>query len=232
MPFFGVDLWNAYEISWLNLRGKPQVAIGEFSIPADSKYIIESKSLKLYLNSLNNSKFASMTEVSQLLNQDLSKLVESPIKVILLPLNTPHSFGVLPGENIDHLDIECINYASANNQLIKYQDIYAEEEINSNLLKTNCLVTGQPDWGSVAIKYKGKKLEHTSLLEYLISFRNHHEFHEHCVERIFMDISKALQPEYLSVYARYTRRGGIDISPYRSTDRNFKVPSNERLIRQ
>lgn len=232
IPFFGVDIWNAYEISWLNLRGKPQVMIGEFYISADSKYIIESKSLKLYLNSLNNSKFTSIQEVQGLLTQDLSKLVESKITVILLPLNTQCSFGALPGQNIDHLDIHCENYVSSNNQLIKYQDIYVEEEINSNLLKSNCLVTGQPDWGSVSIKYKGKKLEHASLLEYLISFRNHNEFHEHCIERIFMDLKNAIEPEYLSVYARYTRRGGIDISPYRSTDINFKLPSNQRLIRQ
>lgn len=232
IPFFGVDIWNAYEISWLNAKGKPCVAIGEFYIPADSTYIVESKSFKLYLNSFNNTKFNSAQEVLQLLNEDLSKITGSQVIVRLLPLDTQCEFGVLSGNNIDNLDVECTEYDSTDSSLIKYDDIYAEEEVNSNLLKSNCLVTGQPDWGSVSIKYKGKKIQHDSLLKYLVSFRNHNEFHEQCVERIFVDINKIIKPDYLSVYARYTRRGGLDISPYRSTDSNFKVPTNKRTIRQ
>lgn len=232
IPFFGVDIWNAYEVSWLNSKGKPNVAIGEFYIPAHSEYIIESKSFKLYLNSLNNTKFESADHVNKLLTQDLSNAVRAEVKVVLLPLNRHCEFEMFNGNNIDDLDIECINYDSADRSLIQFNDTYVEEDINSNLLKSNCLVTGQPDWGSVNIKYKGKKIVHKSLLEYLISFRNHNEFHEHCVERIFMDILDVIAPKYLSVYARYTRRGGLDISPYRSTDPNFEKPSNKRLIRQ
>lgn len=232
IPFFGVDIWNAYEISWLNEKGKPCIAIGEFYIPSDSTYIIESKSFKLYLNSFNNTKFNSLKEVLQLLNEDLGRITESQVVVSLLPLDIQCEFGALNGTNIDSLDVECIDYDSTDSNLIKYDSIYVEEEVNSNLLKSNCLVTGQPDWGSVAIKYKGKKIQHDSLLKYLVSFRNHNEFHEQCVERIFIDIHNIIKPDYLSVYARYTRRGGLDISPYRSTDSTFEVPINKRTIRQ
>lgn len=232
IPFFGIDIWNAYEISWLDEKGKPCVAIGEFYIPADSLYIIESKSFKLYLNSFNNTKFNSTQEVLQLLIQDLSKVTEAQVIARLLSLDTQCKFGVLSGKNIDNLDVECTDYDSTDSSLIKYDDIYVEEEVNSNLLKSNCLVTGQPDWGSISIRYRGKKIQHDSLLKYLVSFRNHNEFHEQCVERIFVDIKQVIKPDYLSVYARYTRRGGLDISPYRSTEPNFKVPSNKRTIRQ
>lgn len=236
LPFFGVDIWNAYEISWLNPKGKPNIAIGEFYIPADSKNIIESKSLKMYLNSFNNTKLESRDQVAEILKKDLTRAVGKAVEIVLLPLQTIKSdlceFGVLKGVNIDHLDIQCDHYNEVNNNLIKYCDEYIEETINSDLLKSNCLVTGQPDWGSVSIEYKGKRIDHASMLEYIISFRNHNEFHEHCVERIFMDIYNIIQPKYLAVYARYTRRGGLDISPYRTTDRVFNNPSNKRLIRQ
>ncbi|WP_375326586.1 NADPH-dependent 7-cyano-7-deazaguanine reductase QueF [Candidatus Tisiphia endosymbiont of Nemotelus uliginosus] len=232
LPFFGVDIWNAYEISWLNLQGKPQVMIGEFYIPANSQYIIESKSLKLYLNSFNNSKFESIDKIKHLLLQDLSHLVQAKINITLLPLNIPYRFEVLPGKNIDHLEIQCENYPAADKSLIKYYNTHIVEEIYSDLLRTNCPITNQPDWGSISIKYSGKKIDHASLLKYIISFRNHNEFHEQCVERIFMDIYSITRPEYLAIYARYTRRGGIDISPYRSSDHNFLIPSNKRLIRQ
>lgn len=233
IPFFGVDIWNAYELSWLNQKGKPHVAIGQFDIPADSKNIIESKSFKLYLNSFNNTQFDSIDHVTTTLTKDLSNVVCKTINVILLSLEDMQcEFGTLEGTNIDYLDIQCDNYNGTNKDVIKYYDEYVEETIYSNLLKSNCLVTGQPDWGSVSIQYKGKKIDHASLLQYIVSYRNHNEFHEHCVERIFTDIYNIIQPSYLSVYARYTRRGGLDISPYRTSEKSFAMPSNKRLVRQ
>lgn len=232
VPFFGVDIWNAYELSLLNPFGKPIVAIGEFYIPATSVNIIESKSLKLYLNSFNNTQFESMHVVKDVIARDLSLLAKGMVNVKLSPLYSGHEFGKLSGINIDGLDISCAVYDTADRGLLLHEDMNIEEEINSNLLKSNCLVTGQPDWGSVSIKYKGKKLKHESVLRYLVSFRNHNEFHEQCVERIFIDILNTINPIYLSVYARYTRRGGLDICPYRTTDKDFNIPENDRLSRQ
>lgn len=233
IPFYGVDIWNAYEISWLNESGKPCVAIGEFYIPSDSTNMIESKSLKLYLNSFNNTKFSSLKEVEQVICQDLSIAAQSKVLVKLHLLdNKEFIFGKFGGINIDHLNITCTDYSSVDKTLIQYDNEVVHEEINSNLLRSNCLITGQPDWGSILIKYDGKKLRHDSILRYLISFRNHNEFHEQCVERIFTDIFNTIKPSYLSVYARYTRRGGLDICPYRSTSENFAVPSNDRFMRQ
>jgi len=232
LPFYGVDVWNTYELSWLNKKGKPCVAIGVFYIPTDSDNIVESKSFKLYLNSFNNFVIDSIEELEKIILTDLSNAVNAKVAGKLLPINTKIEFGEASGINIDDLDIECNSYNLPDNSLIKYEDIVIEEEINSNLLKSNCLVTGQPDWGTITIKYKGKKLKHDALLKYLISFRNCNEFAEQCAERIFIDIKNAINPEFLSIYIVYTRRGGIDICPYRSLDQNYTIPSNKRLIRQ
>ncbi|WP_341787316.1 NADPH-dependent 7-cyano-7-deazaguanine reductase QueF [Rickettsia endosymbiont of Cantharis rufa] len=232
LPFYGVDIWNAYELSWLNNKGKPCVGVGTFYIPATSPNIVESKSLKLYLNSFNNFVVDSMEELGRIILQDLSSALQSKILGKILPINTKIEFSVPSGKNIDDLDIECNNYGPPDNSLIEYENILVEEGINSNLLKSNCLVTGQPDWGTIVIKYKGKKLKHDSFLKYLISFRNFNEFAEQCAERIFTDIKNAINPEFLSIYIVYTRRGGIDICPYRSLDQNYTLPSDKRLIRQ
>jgi 7-cyano-7-deazaguanine reductase len=233
LPFYGIDIWNSYELSWLNLKGKPQVAIGEFYIPAHTNCLIESKSLKLYLNSLNNLKFASIKQVQDLINNDLIvALQDNTVTVKLFDLNVQRHIAEFKGVNIDSLDIECNIYNMPSADIIQYNEEYVEEEVHSNLLKSNCLVTNQPDWGSIFIQYKGQKICHESLLKYLVSFRNHNEFHEHCIERIFIDIYNKISPQYLSIYGRYTRRGGLDICPFRSTDKNFVIPSNERLIRQ
>jgi 7-cyano-7-deazaguanine reductase len=232
LPFFGVDIWNAYEISWLNQKGKPLVAIGELIIPCESEFIVESKSLKLYLNSLNNMNYDSLDEVKELIEKDISKLLRERIKVKVSSLEeSTLELSSIGGLNIDHLDVTCSKYDDVNRNILEFSNEYTEEEISSNLLKSNCLVTGQPDWGSILIKYRGKKLDHASVLKYLISFRNHNEFHEQCVERIFCDIQNTINPKYLSVYARYTRRGGIDICPYRSTISN-ELLENKRLVRQ
>ncbi|HSY27459.1 MAG TPA: NADPH-dependent 7-cyano-7-deazaguanine reductase QueF [Burkholderiaceae bacterium] len=235
MPFFGVDIWNAYEISWLNLRGKPQVAIASITVPADSANIIESKSFKLYLNSFNQTKLASVDALLELLRADLSAGFGAPVQIKLI---TPEAFGgskitEMDGILLDRLDIEVNQYTPDPTQLIAdQQQPPVEEVLISHLLKSNCLVTGQPDWGSVQIHYVGAQINQESLLRYLIGFREHNEFHEQCVERIFIDVMRQCKPQKLSVYARYTRRGGLDINPWRSNFTTGKPPSNVRNARQ
>lgn len=222
LPFKGVDIWNAFELSWLNLKGKPIVALGEFILPCESPNIVESKSLKLYLNSFTNTKFASTEAVSQIIQKDLSDFVGSPVKVNIIPIEqfSQNEIKSFNGICLDEMDIECDNYL-VKTDFLQTDNNIVTETLYSNLLKSNCLVTGQPDWGSVQIQYTGKKIHHEGLLKYLVSFRNHNEFHEQCVERIFMDIMQHCQPQQLSVYARYTRRGGLDINPFRSTEHDF-----------
>ena len=234
LPFMGVDIWNAFELSWLNARGKPQVALAVFMIPADSPNIVESKSFKLYLNSFNQTRLDSVEALQALLHKDISAATGGYVQV---QINLPEQFGKekmadLAGYCIDNLDIEVDTYEPSP-QLLHCDELDSpvDESLTSNLLKSNCLVTGQPDWASVQIKYVGAPINRESLLRYLISFRNHNEFHEQCVERIFMDIMRACKPIKLAVYARYTRRGGLDINPYRC---NFSgpPPGNIRTARQ
>ncbi|PIJ48600.1 NADPH-dependent 7-cyano-7-deazaguanine reductase QueF [Erwinia sp. OLTSP20] len=233
LPFAGFDLWTGFELSWLNDKGKPVVAIAEFFIPACSSNLIESKSFKLYLNSFNQTRFASEARVISTLENDLSSAAAGNVKVKLYsqPDDYPAMITLAPGECIDHLDIEVNDY-QFNPDYLRHSvaDETVSETLVSHLLKSNCLVTNQPDWGSVIIRYKGKKINRESLLRYIISFRTHNEFHEQCVERIFSDISHYCNPEKLTVFARYTRRGGLDINPFRS---NFEesLPAG-RLIRQ
>ena len=235
LPFFGMDIWNAYEVSWLNLRGKPQIAIATFMVPADSPNIIESKSFKLYLNSFNQTKLADSDALSTLLKQDISAGFGAPVQIKLtLPEQfSQYQFGELSGLLLDRLDIDVDQY-SPNAALLKSDSEAApiEETLVSHLLKSNCLVTGQPDWASVQIHYVGAPIEQEGLLKYLIGFRNHNEFHEQCVERIFNDILVACKPQKLAVYARYTRRGGLDINPWRSNFSSNQTPSNLRNSRQ
>lgn len=233
LPYRGVDYWNCFELSWLLPSGKPVVAIGEFAIPADSPNIIESKSFKLYLNSLNQSVFASEAELLSVLEKDLSAIAGKPVGVRVRQLDEAAREGlaVLPGTCIDDLDVSISNYSAPQPDLLVCDAArIVEQSLHSHLLKSNCPVTGQPDWGSVLVEYRGPALEPASLLAYLISFRQHADFHEQCVERIFLDLQKCLQPEYLTVYARYVRRGGLDINPYRTT--LAEVPRNRRLVRQ
>ncbi|MDO8455755.1 MAG: NADPH-dependent 7-cyano-7-deazaguanine reductase QueF [Burkholderiaceae bacterium] len=243
-PFFGADMWTAFELSWLNLRGKPQVALAHVTIPCESLNIIESKSFKLYLNSFNNTKFADFDAVKATLRADL---FEAVWRTAGEPVVAPASIGVtllgpemfdrepvheLDGLNLDRLDIECTQYTPAPELLSATRDEAPVSEVFvSNLLKSNCLVTGQPDWGSVQISYTGDQIDQGGLLQYLVSFRNHNEFHEQCVERIFMDIWTRCKPLKLSVYARYTRRGGLDINPFR-TSHPQALPRNIRTARQ
>jgi 7-cyano-7-deazaguanine reductase len=240
VPFFGADLWTAYELSWLNPRGKPQVAIAHFTVPCETPNIVESKSLKLYLGSFNATPFASAEEVRDRLRADLSEAVwrgaERPatigVRVLLPEVFDREPIHELDGLSLDRLDIECTQYTPAP-QLLRATagEQPVNETLVSNLLKSNCLVTGQPDWGSVQVRYSGPQIDQGSLLQYIVSFRNHNEFHEQCVERIFMDVWTRCRPTKLAVYARYTRRGGLDINPFRSSH-PMAAPKNVRTARQ
>lgn len=234
LPFFGFDLWNHYEVSWLNEKGKPVVALAEMSYSCDTPYIVESKSMKLYFNSFNNTHFKSEEVIRDTVQHDIAQRVGGAVSVSIIPLNLMRDekfFAGLEGQCLDQLDIECSSY-TVEPSLLRCEGQEAEEILFSNLLKSNCLVTHQPDWASVQIAYKGKKIHHESLLRYLVSFRNHHEFHEQCIERIFIDIMRHCQPVSLTVYGRYTRRGGLDINPYRSTNDISDNKLNIRLCRQ
>lgn len=233
LPFKGYDLWTAYELSWLNLVGKPVVALANIIIPCESPNIIESKSLKLYLNSFNNTHFASEVDINSSLINDLSAVVGTLVKVELFSVDQRLDLksGQFSGIYLDELEVTCSEY-SINPQLLQIHDEEVLDlKVYSHLLKSNCLVTGQPDWGSIWINYSGPRIDESSLLQYLVSFRNHNEFHEQCVERIFSDILTYCRPKKLTVYARYTRRGGVDINPIRSTH-FINPPLNQRLLRQ
>ena len=234
LPFVGEDLWNAYELSWLNAKGKPVVAVGTFRVPADSPNLIESKSFKLYLNSFNQTAFDNLEAVSAAMTGDLSAAAGSPVAVALEPLSQrpQASIGMPEGILLDDLDIACDRYQPAPDLLACLPGASVEETLYSHLLKSNCLVTGQPDWAMVVIRYRGAPIDRAGLLRYIVSFRNHNEFHEQCVERIFTDIQQRCRPAALAVYARYTRRGGLDINPFRSTGECYGRPENIREIRQ
>ena len=231
LPFFGEDIWNAYELSWLNAKGKPMVAMMEMRVPATSPNIVESKSLKLYLGSFNQWVVDSTEQLQAIICRDVGETVGADISVSLLPLHQQGSFAVqrLPGRCIDDLDVEAKHYEVDSN-LLNVAEGAASETLHSHLLRSCCPVTGQPDWASVVIDYEGQRIDDASLLQYLISFRNNQEFHEQCVERIFADIRQRCAPKRLSVYARYTRRGGIDINPFRSSE--SVTQENLRMIRQ
>lgn len=233
LPFFGYDTWNAFELSWLNAKGKPIVALARFDIVCDSKNLIESKSFKLYLNSFNNTKFESISQVQLILQQDLTKAAQGGVSVEIYNVDDINSIPIknFDAQCIDDQNIEIDTYTVEPAFLSIDENKIIHEKIYSNLLKSNCLVTGQPDWGSVMIEYSGLKINHEGLLKYIISFRNHNEFHEQCVERIFMDMMTHCKPEKLTVHARYTRRGGLDINPIRSTEK-ILTPENSRMVRQ
>ena len=234
LPFSGEDIWNAYELSWLDPNGKPVVATGEFRFPADSPDIVESKSLKLYLNSLNASHHESAEAVRRTIADDLGRVCSAGVHVWLRPPDSgkPLSQNEPLGRCIDSADVPAPNYVLDPQILLHAPDPRAEvaETLYSDLLKTNCPATGQPDWATVVIRYRGSRIRHGPLLAYLVSYRNHAEFHEQCVERMFVDIERYCRPRALTVYARYLRRGGLDINPFRS---NFETAApNVRLPRQ
>ena len=233
LPFVGGDIWTLYELSWLNARGLPQVAVGHVELDYSSVNLVESKSFKLYLNSFNQTRFDSWEAVQQTLQRDLSACAQGSVTVALYRVDELEGQPIahFHGTCIDDQDIEIDNYEFSTDYLENAtENKVVEETLVSHLLKSNCLITHQPDWGSVQIQYRGPKIDREKLLRYLVSFRHHNEFHEQCVERIFNDIQRFCQPEKLSVYARYTRRGGLDINPWR-TNTDF-VPAIGRLVRQ
>jgi 7-cyano-7-deazaguanine reductase len=240
LPFFGADLWTAFELSWLNARGKPQLAIAHFTIPCETPNIIESKSFKLYLNSFNNSVFADAQAVRERLAEDLSlaawqgseRSARVGVKLLSPELFDREPVHELDGLDLDRLDLECTHQHPTPELLsANTKDGPVTETLTSRLLKSNCPVTGQPDWGSVQIRYSGPQIDQAGLLQYIVSFRGHNDFHEHCVERIFQDIQARCRPTKLAVYARYTRRGGLDINPFR-TSWPQALPANIRTARQ
>jgi 7-cyano-7-deazaguanine reductase len=234
LPFRGVDLWNAYELSWLDAHGKPCVALGEFRVPASSPAIIESKSFKLYLNSFNQERIGDALALREVLARDLSAAAGAPVAVAITP---PQRFAglalaELEGESIDAQELDIDDYGPPNAGHLRLADAADEvqESLTSDLLKSNCPVTGQPDWASLQIRYAGRRIDRAGLLRYLISFREHAGFHEQCVERIYVDLLRRCAPTRLEVQARYTRRGGLDINPWRAS--HDGVPPNPRGARQ
>lgn len=219
LPFQGEDLWTCFELSWLDQNGKPHVAIADFRFPCDSPYMIESKSFKLYLNSLNHHRFSSEDELVALLKQDLSAAAQAPVKVAIKSARQPLNIKQVSAVYVDDIEIDNPVY-QPDAGLLKCVSSgeLVSETLCSELLRSNCPVTGQPDWGTVYVQYKGQAIDHESMLRYIVSFRQCQDFHEHCVERIFTDILAQCHCEALSVYARYTRRGGLDINPIRSTE--------------
>lgn len=235
LPFVGFDVWNHYEVSWLNEKGKPIAALAEIIFPCDSPYLLESKSVKLYFNSLNNTPYTNLAEITQVIQQDLSHAAQASVLVKIIPVNLFPEQIITPfleGYCLDDLDIECSQYTVAPQLLKTEKNEAAQEMLYSHLLRSNCLVTGQPDWGTIQIQYEGRKINHASLLQYLVSFRNHTEFGEHCIERIFMDITTHCQPAALTITGRFTRRGGLDINPVRSTTHEGLGAITTRLCRQ
>lgn len=234
LPFAGVDFWNAYELGWLDGRGKPRVALAEFRIPATSPNLIESKSFKLYLGSYSQTRMADTEALRTQLVKDLSESAGAPVSVVLAPAASANAALIesLEGELIDELPIEISHYGPPRPDFLQSDpELRADEILVSHLFKSNCPVTGQPDWASLQIRYAGARIARDGLLRYLVSYREHSDFHEQCVERIFIDLMQQCAPTRLGVYARYTRRGGLDINPFRATP-GLPLPGNPRTARQ
>ena len=224
LPFVGEDLWNAYELSWLDLRGKPVVALAQFRVPASSPRLIESKSLKLYLNAFNQQRCADVSAVQAMIACDLAAAAGAAVAVRIAPLTQrPQRSSSYPqGFCLDQLELDIDTYEPAPG-LLHAQGSAVSETLYSHLLKSNCLVTGQPDWGMLVVRYTGAAIDREALLRYVVSFRAHNEFHEQCVERVFCDILARCRPRELAVWARYTRRGGLDINPFRASHVGLKA---------
>ena len=242
--WIGGDIWTAFEVSWLDSKGKPIVAIASFEFPQTNHYLIESKSFKLYLNSFNQSEFDRVDEVATHFKQDLSKASGGTVNVEIKLSHEWNDCQVIniPGASVDELDVDIDTY-EPNAALLQLKDGAGNdaEQVNilySNLLKSKCPVTNQPDWGTVIIAYKGKTIDPAAFLKYIVSYRLHNGFHELCVEEIYCDLLTQCAPDKLFVMARYTRRGGLDINPWRASDeeiiesvKHLLMPFN-RLARQ
>jgi 7-cyano-7-deazaguanine reductase len=230
LPFHGVDIWNAWELSWLDSSGKPVTGTAEIRVPAESANIVESKSLKLYLDSFAMARFVTRTDVAEAIEQDLCSCIGADVTVLLGNPSAGSVTACLPGDCLDDLPVACDAYEIDRTLLRADTNDCVREDLYSHLLRSRCPVTDQPDTGSLLITYRGPRIDRKSLLRYIVSYREHNDFHEACVERMFVDLLERCRPDQLSVYARYQRRGGIDINPFRS---NFETnPPNARLWRQ
>jgi 7-cyano-7-deazaguanine reductase len=219
LPFCGVDLWHAYELSWLDSSGKPVARVGRFSVPATTPNIVESKSFKLYLNSLNSTRFSDEIEARACIEKDISSAAGGAVSLELFSVNDSRLAGqALAGVEIDGCTVSPGEAEPSADMLAVNSDDIREEKLYSHLLRSLCPVTGQPDWATLWLHYRGPAIDHSALLAYIISYRQHQEYHEQCVERMFRDISQRCTPEFLHIQAFYTRRGGLDINPFRSTD--------------
>lgn len=230
LAFEGVDIWHGYELSWLDTHDKAQARIGRFSIPASTPNLVESKSFKLYLNSLNNAVFADDAEACACITKDLSAAAGGPVTLVLFAVDDPAlAGGQLPGRCIDDAAGRWPR-REPEAAMLRHGTAVVEEQLYSHLLRSLCPVTGQPDWATLWLHYRGPALEHAALLSYILAYREHQDFHEQCVERIFRDLQQCITPEFLHLQAFYTRRGGLDINPYRST--GGAAPLQLRLARQ
>jgi len=236
LPFTGSDTWNAYELSWLDARGKPRVAIAELRVPADSPNLVESKSLKLYLNGYANTRIDDAVDLRNAIARDLGDAVGAPVETALVePEDFPaQAIAELPGASLDGQDIEIRDYGPPKPEHLRAnaRARQIEDSLTTRLFRSNCPVTGQPDWAAVQVRYIGAPIDRAGLLRYLVSFREHCGFHEACVERIFVDVMARCAPRALSVHARFTRRGGLDINPWRATPGYAMPPANLRTARQ
>lgn len=234
LPFYGYDLWRAYEISWLDLKGKPVVATAEFVVPADSAYIIESKSLKLYLNSLNQSRYGTIEDVQRIVATDLSAVAGSPVVVRLYSVSEGEDLALSRPDGIllDALDVSIVDYTPNAELLLADKQHVLTQTLYSNLFKSNCPVTAQPDWGTVVIQYHGPAIEKENLLRYLISFRQHEGFHEDCAEHVFQDLTRICKPQALNIAIHFLRRGGLEINPVRSSAPITPSFPTKRFVRQ
>ena len=234
LPMHGHDYWRAFELSWLDIQGKPQVAMGEFLFDAGSEFIVESKSLKLYLNSLNQHRFKNEQQVTNLVSSDLSTLLKVSVNFTLKALVAGDlaTISTPVGQCLDHLDIRQPSQGADTSLLTLTGNTVVNQGLYSNLFKSNCPVTGQPDWATVYITYSGAEIDRSSLLSYICSFRSHQGFHEECAERMYCDLLKCCKAEKLSVALNFLRRGGLDINPCRSTHAILPKDFSKRFIRQ
>lgn len=234
LPFTGVDTWNAWEFSWLDVRGLPRVALLRLTVPCASPNIVESKSLKLYLGGYAMTPFTGPEAARVRVEHDVSACVEAKVVATLLDAHDAERSGIVPlqGESLDDQRIEVDDYGPPRPELLTATGAVIDETLSTRLFRSLCPVTGQPDWASVVLRYRGPAIERAGLLRYLVSYRRHPDFHEACVERIFNDVMGYCAPQGLSVYARFLRRGGIDINPWRATPRFAAAPGNPREIRQ
>lgn len=235
LPFTGADIWNAWEFSWLDVRGLPRVAVLRLSVPCTSPNIVESKSLKLYLGGYAMTPFTGPEAVRTRVERDVSACVDAKVAASLLDPRELERTGIAPlaGESLDDQRIEADAHGPPRPELLQARvGAPVEETLSTRLFRSLCPVTGQPDWASVVLHYRGHAIDHAGLLRYLVSYRDHPDFHEACVERVFADVTARCAPQALSVYARFLRRGGIDINPWRATPRFAGAPGNPREARQ